>query len=128
MSFKFEQYQGQGQSEGQTRKAKSTEAQITMTLLAVAFSFLTLTTPGYVMMMYSVIIGVGTTPKGVAAFFFLFQIGEKAYYTKYAINFFLYVTDGKKLRTDLEILFSCVREKTGNIPVSWRNTCPSILP
>ena len=37
------------------------------------------------MMMYSVLIGVGTTPKGVATFFFLFQVGEKAYYTNYAI-------------------------------------------
>ena len=117
-SLKVEQYQGQGQSGGQTRRTKVTEAQITVTLLAVTFSFLTLTTPGYVMMMYSVLIGVGTTPKGVATFFFLFQVGKKAYYTNYAINFFLYVTSGKNFRTDLEILFLCVREKTSNNPVS----------
>ena len=97
-------------------KAKSTEAEITMTLLVVTFSFLTLTTPGYIMMMYTVLTGIGTTPRGMATFFFLYHIGEKSYYTNYAINFFFYVISGAKFRTDLLRLVLCRREKTNDGP------------
>ena len=96
---------GRGQRHDQTSKIKSTETQITVTLLVVTFSFLILTTPAYITMMYMVFTGVGTTPKEAAIFFFLYQIGEKSYYTNYAINFFLYVISGQKFRTDLMKLF-----------------------
>ena len=101
---------------------KSTETQITMILLVVTFSFLILTTPGYIMMMYIVLIGVGTTPNGVATFFFFFQVREKTYYVNYAINFFLYVISGKKFRADLVRLLLCKREKTSDVSASSKIT------
>ena len=108
--------ENKGKGQGQINKTKTTEAQITMTLLVVTFSFLTLTTPGYIMMMYTVLIGIGTTPRGVATFFFLYHIGEKSYYTNYAINFFLYVISGGKFRTELLRLLLCRTEKTTDGP------------
>ena len=119
--------EGQGENEGQTRKTTSIENQITVTLLAVTFSFLILTTPGYIMTIYIVLIGTGSTPKGVATFNLLFQVAEKVYYTNNAINFFLYVISGKKFRTDLGRLFPCLREKTSDASVSSRITNSSAV-
>ena len=47
------------------------------------------------------------TPRGFATFYFIYHLGEKSYYTNYAINFFLYVIFGQKFRTDLVNLFLC---------------------
>ena len=99
--------QGQGQNEGQTKKAKSSDRQITTTLLVVTFSFLLLTTPIYVLFIYNMSFRMVNTPKGFATFYFIYHLGEKSYYTNYAINFFLYVISGQKFRTDLVNLFFC---------------------
>ena len=106
--------QGQGQNEGQTRKARSSENQITVTLLVVTFSFLVLTTPFYIIFIYLTSFGMGSTPRGLATFYLVYHIGEKSYYTNYAINFFLYVISGQKFRTDLIKLFPCCKETPNN--------------
>ena len=49
-------------------------------------------------------------------------MGEKSYYTNYAINFFLYVISGKKFRTDLAKLFGCYKDKA-NDPL-WTVSVP----
>ena len=100
----------QGQNEGQTSKARSSENQITVTLLVVTFSFLVLTTPFYIIFIYLTSFGMGSTPKDFATFYLVYHIGEKSYYTNYAINFFLYVISGQKFRTDLIKLFPCCNE------------------
>ena len=57
---------------------------------------------------------MGTTPRGFAIFYFIYQVGEKSYYTNYAINFFLYVISGQKFRTDLAKLFLCHKDKASD--------------
>ena len=99
--------QGQGQNEGQTKKAKTSDRQITITLLVVTFSFLLLTTPIYILFIYNMPFRMVNTPRGFATFYFIYHLGEKSYYTNYAINFFLYVISGQKFRTDLVNLFLC---------------------
>ena len=106
--------QGQGQNEGQLNKTRSSENQITVTLLVVTFSFLVLTTPFYIIFIYLTSFGMGSTSKGLAAFYLVYHIGEKGYYTNYAINFFLYIISGQKFRTDLVKLFSCCKETPNN--------------
>ena len=106
--------QGKGQNEGQTNKARSSESQITVTLLVVTFSFLVLTTPFYIMFIYLISFGMGSTPSSLATFYLVYHIGEKSYYTNYAINFFLYVISGQKFRTDLIKLFPCCKETPNN--------------
>ena len=101
------QGQGQGENEGKSSKIKNSEKQIYVTLLLVTFSFLFLATPGNILSTYVMFVGVGTTPRGYATYFFIYQVGEKIYYTNYAINFFLYVISGQKFRADLVKLFRC---------------------
>ena len=103
--------ESQGQTEGQSSKMKNSEKQIYVTLLLVTFTFLILTTPVYILFIYVMSVGVGTTPRGYATYFIIYQVGEKTYFTNYAINFFLYVISGQKFRADLVKLFRCHREK-----------------
>ena len=105
---------GQGQNEGQTKKAKTSDRQITITLLVVTFSFLLLTTPIYILFIYNMSFRMVNTPRGFATFYFIYHLGEKSYYTNYAINFFLYVISGQKFRTDLVNLFLCNKWNTDN--------------
>ena len=106
--------QGQGQNDSQTSKVRSSENQITVTLLVVTFSFLELTTPFYIIFIYLTSFGMGSTPRGLATFYLVYHIGEKSYYTNYAINFFLYIISGQKFRTDLIKLFPCCEETPNN--------------
>ena len=101
------QSQGQGENEGHVKKAKTSDRQITITLLVVTFSFLLLTTPIYVLFIYMMSFRMGNTPRGFATFYFIYHLGEKSYYTNYAINFFLYVISGQKFRNDLINLLLC---------------------
>ena len=102
--------QGQDYDQGQPQKSRNPDNQITVTLLVVTFSFLALTTPAYSHLLYLVVVGMGSTPKGFATFYLFYHLGEKSFYTNYAINFFLYVISGKKFRTDLVNLFRCRKE------------------
>ena len=86
--------------------------QIYVTLLSVTFAFLLLTTPVYIVIMYMAQVEIGTTPRGYAEFYIYYQVGEKSYYTNYAINFFLYVISGKKFRTDLMTLIRCQEDNS----------------
>ena len=91
---------GQGQTEGQNTKNKQTERQIYIMLLLVTFGFLILTTPGYVMSITQKFFQKNT-PEFKAAFYLMYQIGEKTFYTNHGINFFLYVISGQKFKNDL---------------------------
>ena len=95
----------ESQGQGQTNRAKSSENQITVTLLVVTFSFLLLTTPLYLVFIYLTTFGMGTTPKEIATFYLIYQVGEKSFYTNFAINFYLYVISGQKCRTDVAKMF-----------------------
>ena len=85
-------------------KVKQTEKQIITMLLLVTFVFLTLNIPVRSLVFY-LNFSTGNTPHYYAGLELLFEVGEKAYYTNHAINFFLYVTSGQKFRSDLKNLF-----------------------
>ena len=103
----------QGQLQGRASKTKSAETQITVTLLVVTFSFLILTTPAYIILMLSILVVIGPTPRDFAMWFLLLVFGEKLFITNYAINFFLYVISGHRFRADLAKVFICrsIRDK-----------------
>ena len=105
--------EGQGQVQGQCQisKNRTSERQIYITLLLVTFSFLIFTTPPYVLMFYIMFIDYKKSAYSFAAFYLFYQVGQKSYYTKYGINFFLYVMSGRKFRTDLFQLVNCAKKK-----------------
>ena len=71
------QSQGQGCSEGHAPKSRNPDNQITVTLLVVTFSFLALTTPAYLNIVYLIVVGMGSTPKGFATSYLFYHLGEK---------------------------------------------------
>ena len=97
--------QGQSQGQGRTRQIKNTDEQIYTMLLLVTFSYLILTTPSYIMLLYINLVNPLQSPYHYAAYFLFVQVGEKACYTNFGINFFLYVLSGQKFRKDLVDLF-----------------------
>ena len=74
-------------------------------LLLVTFSYLLLTTPAYIMLLYINFVNPLQSPYHYAAYILFVQFGEKACYTNFRINFFLYVLSGQKFRKDLIDLF-----------------------
>ena len=99
------QYEDQGPDTGKTKQIKSTDEQIYTMLLLVTFSYLVLTTPAYVMLLYINLVDHFQSPYHYAAYILFVQVGEKACYTNFRINFFLYVLSGQKFRKDLVDLF-----------------------
>ena len=103
---------GQGHSQGQTpkdRKAakdKTSERHIYVTLLLVSFTFLILTTPACFFTFYVMFVDYTKTPLRMAGYYLYYHFSQKSLVTNNAINFFLYVTSGKKFRKDLVRLFS----------------------
>ena len=97
---------GQGQSQGQIAKTKSSENQVYIVLLLVAFGFLILTTPGYLLFLFIMVVDFTTSPKVYAGFYLFFNVAQKLHYTNHGINFFLYVMSGQKFRRDLIKLFN----------------------
>ena len=122
--------EGQGQQEFQHVKRKHTERQIVIMLLTVTFMFLILTTPGYAMIMFSSYVDYKKSPKSFADFHLFVSIGQKTYFTNYAINFYLYVISGRKFRTDLAKLFKdvlcCKVHFDGETSTSELNTTSTI--
>ena len=98
---------GQGQSQGQIQgsKLKTQDKQIYMILMLVTFGFLILTTPGYLLFLFIMIVDFTRTPLLFAGYYLHNQIAQKLYYTNHGINFFFYVISGTKFRSDLLKLF-----------------------
>ena len=103
---------GQGRSQGQApvdrklAKDKTSERHIYVTLLLVSFTFLILTTPACFFTFYVMFVDYTKTPLRMAGYYLYYHFGQKSLVTNNAINFFLYVTSGKKFRRDLVRLFS----------------------
>ena len=101
--------EGQGeniaQGQGKLIHMKNTDQQIYTMLLLVTFSYLILTTPAYIMLLYINLVNPLQSPYHYAAYILFVQVGEKAQTTNFGINFFLYVSSGKKFRKDLVDLF-----------------------
>ena len=95
--------EGQGQNQGHSSKMKSSEKQIIIMLLLVTFEFLVLMLPTYGITFYVSFVDFGSSPKKYAGFRLFQSIGQKTYFTNYAINFYLYVISGTKFHSDLTV-------------------------
>ena len=81
---------------GKVAKIKHSEMQMFVVLLLITFSFLVLVTPSYVLyVLYAMFLNYKKSAQSFAGFTLFNSIGQKTYYTNYAINFFLYVISGK---------------------------------
>ena len=106
-------------SEVNDNKTKSLERNIYITLLLVSFMFIFLTFPIVLLTVSLMVFDYKTTSTRLAGYYLFYHIGQKAFYTNNAINFFLYVASGKKFRGDLLYLFSKRRNvETSNAPKS----------
>ena len=93
--------QSQGQGQGPNFKMKNSEIQVYTLLLLVTFGFLLLTTPMYALSVYTKVYDYLKTPYSFAGFYLFYSVAQKAYYTNFGINFYLYVISGQKFRSDL---------------------------
>ena len=102
---------GQGRSQGQVpdhkaAKDKTSQRHIYVTLLLVSFTFLILTTPACFFTFYVMFVDYTKTPLRMAGYYLYYHFGQKSLVTNNAINFFLYVTSGKKVQERFgEIVF-----------------------
>ena len=108
---------GQGQGQNSNNKDKS-EGQIYVILLLVAFSFFILISPYYVFHLCNFLVDFTKSPKALARRSMFFEIMHKMYFTNNAINFFLYVISGQKLRNDLMNLLKWNKRKSMNNSMS----------
>ena len=94
----------QSETDGEHLRNKHPDKQIVTMFLLVTFVFLILNIPVRTMVFY-LNYSSGDSPQYHAGLHFLYQVGQKAFYTNHGINFFLYVISGQKFRTDLKNLF-----------------------
>ena len=88
-------------NEGQTSNMRNSEKQVFVILLLVTFAFLILTTPGYMLFLFLMLVNFFASPRLFATYYLLYNVAHKLHITNHGINFFLYVISGKKFRTDL---------------------------
>ena len=86
-------------------RSKTPESQMFAILLLVTFGFLILTTPGYLLFLFIMLVDFFKTPQLFAGYYLFYNIAHKLHTTNHGINFFLYVISGRKFRTDLSSLF-----------------------
>ena len=111
--FMVKQSGNEDQGRGQTKvtKMRSSDKQVFVILLLVTFGFLILTTPGYLLFLFVMVVDFRTAPKTFAGYYLFYHIAQKLHYTNHGINFFFYVISGQKFRTDLLNLFLCNKKR-----------------
>ena len=95
-------------------KTKTSESQMFAVLLLVTFTFIFLTTIAYVFFLYIRMVDFSKTPGSLAIYYLFYNCAQKMQYTNNGINFFLYMISGRKFRTDLQNLFSCLSQRKEN--------------
>ena len=100
----------EGQSQGQASKIKNSDKQVYAILLLVTFGFLVLTTPGYLLFLFIMLVDFSSSPTVFAVYYLFYNVAQKLHYTNHGINFFLYVISGSKFRRDLVKLFKYNRD------------------
>ena len=96
---------GEGENGNHVTKMKSSENQMFVLLLLVNFAFLIFTIPPYSLSLYIKFVDYRKSPALLAGFYLFHSVGQKAYYTNYGINFYLYIISGHKFRSDVVNLF-----------------------
>ena len=107
---------GQGQNADHTTKMKSSEKQMFVLLLLVSFAFLICSISHYSILLYINLVDYRKYPALLARFHLFHSIGQKAYYTNYGINFYLYIISGHKFRSDVVNLFKCRKNRKWILP------------
>ena len=102
---------GQGQNADHATKMKSSENQMFVLLLLVSFAFLICSISHYSLLLYINLVDYRKSPALLAGFHLFHSIGQKAYYTNYGINFYLYIISGQKFRSDVVNLFKCRKKQ-----------------
>ena len=92
-------------SKQKSMKSSTSEKQMFAILFLVTFGFLILSTPGYICMLYIMVVDFYVTPSLFADYHFFYSFASKLGITNHGINFFLYVISGHKFRADLIRLF-----------------------
>ena len=103
--------------EGKFSKSKNSEKQVYAILLLVTFGFLILTTPGYLLFLFIMLVNFFASPQIFAGYYLFYNVAQKLHYTNHGINFFFYVISGRKFRTDLIRLF-INKDKSSKIALS----------
>ena len=93
------------EAKGYSNKSKNSEGQVFTILLLVSFGFLILTTPGYLLFLFGMLVDFNATPQLFAGYYLFYNVAQKMHYTNHGINFLFYVISGRKFRTDLMKLF-----------------------
>ena len=101
----------QGQNKDNCTKLKSSENQMYVLLLLVSFAFFIFTIPPYSLLLYINSVDYRKSPALLAGFYLFHSISQKATYTNYGINFYLYIISGHKFRTDVLNLFKCKKKQ-----------------
>ena len=102
---------------GKFSKSKNSEKQVFAILLLVTFGFLILTTPGYMLFLFIMLVNFFGSPRIFAGYYLFYNVAQKLHYTNHGINFFLYVISGRKFRTDLIRLF-INKDKSSEVALS----------
>ena len=109
--------------EGKFSKSKNSEKQVFAILLLVTFGFLILTTPGYLLFLFIMLVNFFASPRIFAGYYLFYNVAQKLHYTNHGINFFFYVISGRKFRTDLIKLF-LNRDKSTEVTLSQTTELP----
>ena len=112
-----------GHTETET-ESKNSERQIFVILIVISFAYFILNVPAYIYIFISFAGLNKQNPYHLAAFHLYISVAQKALYTNYGINFYLYVISGQKFRKDLLLLlrpaFNLI---TGKISVTKQTSC-----
>ena len=113
---------GQGQNPDHATKMKSSENQMFVLLLLASFTFLICNISHYSLLLYINLVDYRKSPALLAGFHLFHSIGQKAYYTNYGINFYLYIISGQKFRSDVVNLFKCRKKQEIDTAMPARST------
>ena len=105
---------------------KNSDRQIFAILLLVTFGFMILTTPGYLLFLFIMLVNFFESAKSFAGYYLFYSVAQKLHFTNHGINFFLYVISGHKFRTDLVKLFKTQKDSTPSTTMSVSTVVSSI--
>ena len=119
--IKHSRTEHQDQGQPKMTKMKTSDKQVYAILLLVTFGFLVLTTAGYLLFLFIMLVDFRTSPKMFAGYYLFYNIAQKLHYTNHGINFFFYVLSGQKFRTDLLKFFvTRIEPRIGLLHNQWK--------
>ena len=78
----------------------------------------------YALSVYTKLYDYMKTPYSFAGFYLFYSVAQKAYYTNFGINFYLYVISGQKFRSDLvKLIRSNLNKCSSGSAHEGKNNC-----